>query len=277
MSTWVGCALSQNTKERMEDVIAVKLLDDGDGLFVVLDGHNGRVAVDYVADRLPALILSSVEFESGNMERAILGGLKATETELINRLRGDAVDSPSALKISDVDPDFPVLTSGVVVCVVLIRNGYVYVANVGDCRAILCRDSRALQLTVDHTVQDSKERGRVKDLISTEGHVRGLMVTRSLGNVSIKSLEKCEGQIADPSFTSFPIEAERDEFILISSDGLHEVISNDSATTTVLRALKRPSCTADKIAQELVDRAVARGSCDNICACVILLKNRSAH
>ena len=261
----------------MEDVIAVKLLDNGDGLFVVLDGHNGRVAVDYVAERLPELILSSVEFQAGNMERAILSGLKATETELIKRLRGDAVDSPSALKLSDVDPDFPVLTSGVVVCVVLIRNGFVYVANVGDCRAILCRDSRALQLTVDHTVQDPKERGRVKDLISTEGHVRGLMVTRSLGNVSIKSLEKCEGQIADPSFTSFPIEADRDEFILISSDGLHEVISNDSATTTVLRALKRPSCTADRIAQELVDRAVARGSCDNICACVILLKHRSEH
>lgn len=275
MSDWIGCALSQNTKTRMEDVVAVKLLGNGDGLFVVLDGHNGRVAVDFVAEKLPETILASSEFANGDMSAALVRGLRVTEEALLEQLKGDAVESPTALKQSDVDPDFPVLTSGVVVCVVLIHQGVAYVANVGDCRAILCRDAAPVQMTVDHTTADATERRRVEGLISHEGHVRGLMVTRSLGNVSIRSLEKCEGQIADPSFSSFPIQTDRDEFILISSDGLHEVISNESATTTVLRALKRPSCTPDKIAQELVDRAVARGSCDNICACVILLKNRS--
>jgi protein phosphatase 2C family protein 2/3 len=259
----------------MEDVVSVKLLGNGDGLFVVLDGHNGRMAVDFVAEKLPEVILSSTEFATGNMSAALVQGLRVTEDELLKQLKGDAAESPSALKQSDVDPDFPVLTSGVVVCVVLIHQGVAYVANVGDCRAILCRDSVPVQMTVDHTTADATERQRVKGLMSEEGHVRGLMVTRSLGNVSIRSLKKCEGQIADPSFSSFPIQTERDEFILISSDGLHEVISNETATTTVLRALKRPSCTPDKIAQELVDRAVARGSCDNICACVILLKDRS--
>jgi protein phosphatase 1L len=273
MSTWFGRALSQNTKQRMEDVITVQLLGNGDGLFIVLDGHNGRTAVDFVADRLPKSILESSEYSAGDIQGALRKGFRCTEDELLKRLKGDAVGSPNDAEHGDSDPDFPILTSGVVVCAVLIRNGVMHVANIGDCRAILCRDDQVLQLTVDHTIADPCERGRVEGLVSAEGCVKGLMVTRSMGNVSVSSLEKCEGQIAEPTVTSYPIE-ERDQFIVISSDGLHEVVSNETARTTVLRALKRPSATPDKIAQELVDRAVARGSCDNICACVVFLQNR---
>jgi protein phosphatase 1L len=275
MSEWIGRAWSQNTKERMEDVVAVRLLENGDGLFLVLDGHNGRRAVDFVADRLPSAILDSTEFKAGEIDCALRKGFRVTEDELLKQLKGDAADSPSSLRQSDVDLDFPILTSGVVVCALLIRNGVIHVANIGDCRAVLCRNLKPLQLTVDHTIAEPTERGRVEGLISSEGFVRGLMVTRSMGNVSISSLEKCEGQIAEPAVSSFPIDQELDEFIVISSDGLHEVISNETATATVLRALKRPSATAERIAQELVDKAVARGSTDNICACVLLLKNRS--
>ena len=271
---WIGRALSQNTKERMEDVVAVRILDNGDGLFIVLDGHNGRAAVDFVAERLPDAILDSIEYKSGEIEKALRSGFRITEDELLKRLKGDAADSPSSLKQSDIDLDFPILTSGVVVCALLIRNGTIHVANIGDCRAILCRNEKPFQLTVDHTISEPTERGRVESLISSEGFVRGLMVTRSMGNVSITSLEKCEGQVADPAISSFPIDQDLDEFIVISSDGLHEVISNETATATVLRALKRPSATPERIAQELVDKAVARGSTDNICACVVLLKHR---
>ena len=274
-SKWIGRALSQNTKERMEDVVTVELLENGDAMFIVLDGHNGRTAVDFVAERLPRSILDTSEYQAGDVESALIIGFKKTEEELLQKLKEHALKASFSTKQGDLDPDFPILTSGVVVCVVFIHKGIAYVANVGDCRAFLCRDSQPLQLTLDHTIADPVERDRVAGLISSEGFVRGLMVTRSLGNVSISSLKKCEGQIAEPTVSSFPIDPNRDEFILISSDGLHEVISNETATSTVLRALKRPSATPDKIAQELVDKAVARGSCDNICACVVFLKDRS--
>ena len=273
MSRWIGCALSQNTKTRMEDVVSVKQLGAGDGLFIVLDGHNGRIAVDFVAENLPSAILTCPEYLAGDIEGALRTGFRQTEDELLFQLRGEAAGSSQVQ--SDVDFDFPILTSGVVVCAVLIKDESVYVANIGDCRAILCRDLKPVQLTLDHTIAEPTERGRVQGLISSEGFVKGLMVTRSMGNVSITSLEKCEGQIAEPTISHFPIQSDTDEFIVISSDGLHEVISNETATNTVLRALKRPSATAEKIAQELVDKAVARGSCDNICACVLLLRNRS--
>ena len=274
MSEWIGSAQSQNTKERMEDVAVVRLFDEGGGLFAVLDGHNGRVSVDFVSEYLPDAIIGSEAFASGRIEEALHEGFRKTEEALLGILKLEAKEATVQEHEDDTDADFPVLTSGVVVCVVIMWRGVVYTANVGDCRAVMARDRDALQLTTDHNTLDPIELERVQAFVGPEGYVRGLMVTRSLGNVSIKSLQKCEGQIADPVVCHFPIDSDNDDFILIASDGLYEVLSNDAAVSIVQRALKRPSCTADKIAKELVDRAVARGSCDNICACVVLLKKR---
>ena len=273
MSVWIGSAQSQNTKERMEDVAVVRVFPDG-GLFAVLDGHNGRVAVDFVAEHLPEAIIGSDAFAEGRMEDALYFGFRKTEKDLLTLLTTEAGTASKQTHAEDTDTDFPVLTSGVVVCVVLMYRGVVYTANVGDCRAIMARSSNAVQLTLDHNTCDPHERLRVGPFVGPEGYVRGLMVTRSLGNVSIKSLQKCEGQIADPVVGHFPVDSDKDDFILIASDGLYEVLSNDAAVGIVQRALKRPSCTPDRIAQELVDRAVARGSCDNVCACIVLLKQQ---
>jgi len=272
-SEWVGTAQSQNTKDRMEDEVVIRCWKDG-GLFAVLDGHNGRSAVEFVASHLPENILHAISFTQGNFQEALSEGISQTERELLAKLKQEARDEWVANK-SDVeeDLDFPLLTSGVVVCVclVLVKQGTVFTANVGDCRAVLSRKTIAQQVTCDHNIQDAAEKKRVQPFISHEGFVKGLMVTRSLGNVKIRSLEKCEGQIAEPSLSHFPI-GDSDDFLLIASDGLYEVVSNEVAVSTVQRAMKRPSFSPGKAAKELVDRAVARGSCDNICVCLIMLK-----
>ena len=83
---------------------------------------------------------------------------------------------------------------------------------------------------------------------------------------------KCEGQIAIPSLSSFPIH--EGDFLIIASDGLYEVVTNEVAVATVHMATRRPTFTPQKAAQELVDRAIARGSWDNICVCVVMLGQR---
>lgn len=265
--SWVGTAQSQNTKDRMEDEVVARTWKGG-GLFAVLDGHNGRAAVEFAAHNLPQNILDSVAFKKGNFQEAIQQGISRTEKELLVILKRDAASFEDS---NSEDIDFPLLTSGVVVCLVLVHEGTIFTANVGDCRAVLCRSNGAVQLTNDHNIHDPVEKERVKPFISSEGFVRGLMVTRSLGNINVRSLEKCEGQIAEPSLSHFPI-CDSDEFLLVASDGLYEVISNEVAIATVHRAMKRPSFTPDHAAKELVERALARGSCDNICVCLIMLK-----
>jgi len=269
----VGCAQSQNTKDRMEDVVEVKIFENGGGMFIVMDGHNGKTSVDYVSEHIVDNILFSEEFVSGNYESALRKGFEKTENELVKFLSSGPGLVSSPRGDGDISADFPKLTSGVVVCVVMIVDGEIYTAHAGDCRAVLCREGKPVQLTEDHNLGNAIERDRVATLIGPQGYVKGLMVTRSLGNLTCGktgSLEKVEGQIALPAVTRRTL-TEEDEFVVIASDGLYEVMSNEVVTETVLRAMKRPSFTAAKSAQELVDRAVSRGSSDNICVCLVML------
>jgi serine/threonine protein phosphatase PrpC len=289
-------------------------------VFIVLDGHNGRVSVDFVAKRLPQLILESLEFQKNDFIGAMKIGFEQVEVELYHHLvmeeGGERLSSPltsphiapdlqglESPRISGNFPtmsvrrlntfearealnrDFPKLTSGVVACVVLIVRGVIHTAHVGDCRTILCRrrpsqlfgGNEVVQLTTDHNVYNLVERNRVESLISPDGYVKGLMVTRSLGNYCLPKsgtdpLVKVEGQLSDASFSVTNI-GDDDEFIVIASDGLYEVMSNDVVVDTVVKGMKRPSFAPSKSAQELVDRAISRGSSDNVCVCLVILSH----
>lgn len=64
-----------------------------------------------------------------------------------------------------------------------------HVANVGDCRAVLCRAGEAVQLTVDHTPAVASEAARVETAggFVSRGRVNGILgVTRSFGDIHCK-------------------------------------------------------------------------------------------
>lgn len=55
------------------------------------------------------------------------------------------------------------LTSGTTATVCLLRDGVeLVVANVGDSRALLCREGQALRLTNDHDPENAAEVERIK-------------------------------------------------------------------------------------------------------------------
>lgn len=64
-----------------------------------------------------------------------------------------------------------------------------YVANVGDCRAVLCRAGKAVTLTKDHTPSVPGEAARVEAAggFVSRGRVNGILgVTRSFGDIHCK-------------------------------------------------------------------------------------------
>lgn len=101
-----------------------------------------------------------------------------------------------------------------------------HIANVGDSRAVLCRDGQAVRLTPDHSAEDPNEVKRAEDAggFYTEDaklgkRVNGLEVTRSLGDLANPPC------ICVPAVSSRPIEA-NDHFVIIASDGLWKVCAS---------------------------------------------------
>jgi len=78
--------------------------------------------------------------------------------------------------------------SGTTAIVALVKGDMLTVANVGDSRCVVCRNGIALEMSVDHKPEDSKELNRIQKAggkVTGEGRVNGgLNLSRALGRVS---------------------------------------------------------------------------------------------
>ena len=140
--------------------------------------------------------------------------------------------------------------SGTCACLVFIKDDICTIANLGDSRAVLCRtnkDINAIELSWDHkpTRKDEKSRillngGKVEKLnyngdwfgpyrvwIDEEGPGYGM--TRTLGDIYSKKI----GLISKPEIEHIKLK-KSDQFIILASDGLWEVMSSAEAVGFVL-------------------------------------------
>lgn len=101
------------------------------------------------------------------------------------------------MEVSELQKLEPKITGGCTAVLAVIANKHLYVANVGDSRAILIRERpdgtlSAHQLSVDHCVQNEEELSRLEQLgLSRENLKRAGRLgmqenTRSIGDYYIK-------------------------------------------------------------------------------------------
>uniref|UniRef100_A0A915KEY4 protein-serine/threonine phosphatase n=1 Tax=Romanomermis culicivorax TaxID=13658 RepID=A0A915KEY4_ROMCU len=118
-------------------------------------------------------------------------------------------------------------SSGTTACVLVIKDDQVYVANAGDSRCVLCRNGKALDLSIDHKPEDDVERRRVEaagGAITADGRVNGgLNMSRALGDHFYKSNEKLP--LKDQMISPLPdIQVEKlqddDMFLVLACDGI---------------------------------------------------------
>eukprot|EP01018_Ginkgo_biloba_P023426 Gb_01169 [translate_table: standard] len=132
-------------RDVMEDTYCATTEIHGDSkqaFFGVFDGHGGRRAADFAAENLGENILDAVfklEEVDGHIEQAVRAGYLKTDEAFLNQN----------------------VSSGTCCVTAMIRDGYMVVANAGDCRAVLCRDGVAEVLTCDHTANREDERERI--------------------------------------------------------------------------------------------------------------------
>ena len=278
--------------DKMEDrhVVACPLAGThGAALLAVCDGHRGARAAAFVAAQLPQLLRTHWAGDSKSAagdvgsdfgrsqehhavpaaEDALAAALKGCEAAFANSEHrawaAQVQRMGSAAAGARTWPGAAVVAA--------VQTGQVLAwANLGDCRAVLCQSGRPVQLTRDHVVSDAKEQALI---VSRGGVVRTahdgslrvgdaqLQVSRSMGDLDAKQ----QGVSAEPETGSCMLRA-HDEFLILASDGLWDVVSNGEAVAIVHDTVKNPSMAAKR----LVVEALARGSGDNVTALVCFLR-----
>ena len=168
------------------------------------------------------------------------------------------------------------MSSGTTAVMALLVGSELFVANVGDSRAVLCRNRQALELSSIHSPSQDSEKARISNaggcVVFFNGwRVNGqYAVSRSIGDYPVRNL-----LIADPHTMQLTI-TPSDEFLILASDGLWDVFTPAEAVDMVLNWLKEfllGSTTTD-ISQILFDEATSRASKDNITIIVLIFRER---
>ncbi|XP_078436025.1 putative protein phosphatase 2C 73 isoform X2 [Wolffia australiana] len=163
--------------------------------------------------------------------------------------------------------DIDCIRSGATAVSVVKQNDHLMIANLGDSRAVLCtRDGSnrlaPIQLTVDLKPNVPSEasriarcRGRVFALEEEPEVLRvwlpnencpGLAMARAFGDFILKEF----GIISTPQ-VSYRRLTDKDEFVVLATDGVWDVMTNQEVVETVASARKR-----SEAAKKLVKRAV---------------------
>ncbi|MED6144264.1 hypothetical protein PIB30_014124 [Stylosanthes scabra] len=232
----------------MEDYHVAKFVQIQDkelGLFAIYDGHLGDRVPAYLQKNLFPNILREDEF----WEDPTLSISKAYES----------TDKAILSHSSDLGRG-----GSTAVTAILINGSRLWIANVGDSRAVLSRKGQAIQMTTDH--EPNTERGSIENKGGFVSNLPGdvprvngqLAVSRAFGDKSLKSHLR-----SDPDVQTSEVDGDTD-LLILASDGLWKVMTNQEAVD-IARRMKEPQ----KAAKQLTAEALERDSKDDI-SCVVV-------
>ncbi|KAM1728387.1 hypothetical protein ACFX12_018892 [Malus domestica] len=219
----------------------------------VYDGHGGPEASRFITNRLFRFLHKFATEQGGLSEDVIRQAFDATEEEFLELVKRSWMVRPQIASVGSC-------------CLVgAIADGLLYVANLGDSRAVLGRRSSdgqavvAERLSTDHNVAVEEVRKEVKDLHPDDAHIvvftRGvwrikgiIQVSRSIGDVYLKKPEfnrdplfhhfgmpvslKKPVMTAEPSIVVRKLQPQ-DMFLIFATDGLWEHLNDETAVKIV--------------------------------------------
>src|SRR5690242_15724106 len=205
-------------------------------LFIVADGMGGHAAGE-VASEIAVDTVSNVYYQddSEDVPVALLRAIKRANALIYQRAAEN------------------MLRSGMgTTCVAAVLRGKIaYIANVGDSRAYLIRAGQAVQISQDHSWVAEQVRAGLLTEDQARSHAQRNVITR------------CLGTQPDVEIDVFPVELQESDSLVLCTDGLSGLISDEELRTIVDQHQPQESVYL------LVERANENGGPDNITAIVV--------
>eukprot|EP00049_Salpingoeca_infusionum_P018311 m.356623 g.356623 ORF g.356623 m.356623 type:complete len:503 (-) comp17591_c0_seq1:248-1756(-) len=262
-TTWL------NANNPLEDRHSEHLLGEDGVLIGMYDGHSGAGTSDTASFFLPNYIKKALadagSFETRSVEAtcaALSKGMLDFDFDLTTTVPDAALASG---KKQLIDTFVPPALSGAVACIFLSNPTGMYVANTGDCRAVLgvARNEGeygALIMSNDQTADTKSEVDRIRaehpgepDCIKRGRVQGGLQPSRAFGDSKYKwsndklaqvGIQNRKLNLTPPYVTAEPevlfFEHHDDNrFVILATDGVWDVVPNDVAVTIVGKALEQ--------------------------------------
>src|SRR5580704_7025559 len=208
----------------------------GPNLLAIADGMGGHAAGE-VASSVAISALAGLDTDLPQDQ--LLSSLAAAVAQANNTLHEMSIEDPS------------VEGMGTTLTALLWSKGTIAICHIGDSRAYLLRDGDFHQITRDHTlVQSLVDDGRLSPAQAAT-HPQRSLVMRALQS----------GTEAEPDLSI--IEAHVHDRFLLCSDGLSDVVSEDTLHATLMRYTDR-----DQAVTQLIELAIRGGGPDNI-TCIV--------
>jgi protein phosphatase len=212
-------------------------------LFAIADGMGGAQAGE-VASRLAAAALKEGA-GSGGGERRIVDLIQEANRRVYDR--------------SNTDPNASGM--GTTMTVALVEDGRVAFGHVGDSRAYLIRDGAMEQITEDHSLVNELLKSGKLSAEEAETHPQRSVITRAVGTDP------------DVDVDTFTIPAETGDLFLLCSDGLTDMVDEE----TILDLVERNRTDMDAALRALVKAANRGGGEDNITVVAFEISDAPVH
>lgn len=268
----------QGMREYQEDRVIYKDgFVAGYAVAAVFDGHVGDAASEYMINNLVSVLKTEMK-KSSQMQKVLFNTVKTLEFSYSGKGYSSVNDKGYSERLKEL-PNIPGTTA--VICLIDKKNKVLYVANVGDSRAIIARGGKVYQITADHSMHiigpethrlfERDKSAFIKEgyLWTTTGEVGedyGLNVIRTLGDPLFKGRfnpivlqSKDDYDIIGWHPDLFCYQLKKGDVLVLGSDGVYNFISN---AETARAALKGG-------AEMVTKTALKEGSNDNISAIVI--------
>ncbi|KAJ2952673.1 hypothetical protein O0L34_g7012 [Tuta absoluta] len=177
--------------------------------------------------------------------------------------------------------------SGCTAVVALLKGTELFVANAGDSRCIICREGKAVDMSIDHKPEDAPELQRITKAggkVSNDGRINGgLNLSRAIGDHSYKQNKELGDKeqmiTALPDVKTLTIDPAQDQFMVLACDGIWNFMSSQDVCDFILPRLQEGRDRLSQICEEMFDHCLAPSTmgdgtgCDNMTAIIVRFKD----